>query len=65
MGIGNCFLLKSGFMEKNLKYPVGIQDFEKLRELGYVYADKTPYIRLMTEQPKLYFLSRPRRFIYI
>lgn len=49
-------------MEKNLKYPVGIQDFEKLRELGYVYADKTPYIRLMTEQPKLYFLSRPRRF---
>ena len=26
------------------KYPVGIQTFEKLREKGYLYVDKTQYI---------------------
>ena len=30
--------------QKNIKYPVGIQSFEKLREMGFIYVDKTPYI---------------------
>lgn len=43
-------------------YPIGIQDFRKLREMGYKYVDKTQYVRLMVEYPRYYFLSRPRRF---
>ena len=27
-----------------MKYPIGIQSFEKLREDGYVYVDKTDLI---------------------
>lgn len=49
-------------MASTLKYPVGIQDFEKLRNMGYVYADKTQYLMKMLESPAYYFLSRPRRF---
>jgi Holliday junction resolvase-like predicted endonuclease len=43
--------------------PIGISDFKKLREGGYVYVDKTKYIyRLIKEGSGYYFLSRPRRF---
>jgi hypothetical protein len=43
--------------------PIGISDFKKLREGGYVYVDKTEYIyRLIKEGAGYYFLSRPRRF---
>jgi hypothetical protein len=43
--------------------PIGISDFKKLREGGYVYVDKTEYIyRLIKEGSGYYFLSRPRRF---
>jgi hypothetical protein len=42
---------------------IGISDFKKLREGGYVYVDKTEYIyRLIKEGSGYYFLSRPRRF---
>ena len=45
------------------KYPVGIQTFEDIREGGYLYVDKTPYIVDFCEkQMKYVFLSRPRRF---
>ena len=44
------------------KYPVGVQDFEKLRTEGYVYVDKTPLIYKMISEGGAYFLSRPRRF---
>jgi len=44
------------------KYPIGIQNFQKLREGGFVYVDKTQYIYQLTEQAGYYFLSRPRRF---
>ena len=45
------------------KYPVGIQTFEKLREKGYLYVDKTQYIVDFREKQMSYvFLSRPRRF---
>lgn len=44
------------------KYPIGIQDFEGLRNDGYLYVDKTAIIRDLIEGGKYYFLSRPRRF---
>ena len=45
-----------------MKFPVGIQQFEKLRQGGYVYIDKTKYIYDLVDRGCYYFLSRPRRF---
>ncbi len=45
-----------------MKYPIGIQSFEKLREDGYVYVDKTALIYNLVHDGTIYFLSRPRRF---
>ena len=45
-----------------IKYPIGIQSFEKLREDGYVYVDKTDLIYNLVHGGTIYFLSRPRRF---
>ena len=45
-----------------MKYPIGIQSFEKLREEGYVYVDKTGLIYSLTHEGCVYFLGRPRRF---
>ena len=42
--------------------PIGIQDFEKLRNGNYVYADKTHLIYQLARTSTPYFLSRPRRF---
>jgi hypothetical protein len=42
--------------------PIGIQDFEKLRDSGCVYVDKTAYVWKLVNEPAPYFLSRPRRF---
>ena len=42
-------------------YPVGIQDFEKLRTKGAVYVDKTDLIYKLAQKDYV-FLSRPRRF---
>ena len=42
-------------------YPVGIQDFEKLRQIGAIYVDKTDLIYHLTKKYYV-FLSRPRRF---
>ena len=44
------------------RYPVGIQTFSKIIEEGYVYVDKTSYIRSLLSQGQYIFLSRPRRF---
>ena len=44
------------------KYPIGIQNFQELREGGYVYVDKTQYFHQLVTTGKYYFLSRPRRF---
>ena len=46
----------------NRKLPIGIQDFEDLRQGGYLYVDKTEYIYRLVNSGKPYFLSRPRRF---
>ena len=46
-----------------IRLPIGIQDFEKLREDGFFYIDKTRYIyELVHGEGTAYFLSRPRRF---
>ncbi|NOG31142.1 ATP-binding protein [Halomonas sp. TBZ9] len=44
------------------KLPIGIQTFSDIREDGYYYVDKTPFIEKLVNQNKYYFLSRPRRF---
>ena len=44
------------------KLPIGIQDFVKLREGGYLYVDKTKYLVDLIDSGAVYFLSRPRRF---
>lgn len=46
----------------NKIYPIGIQNFEKLRLGGYFYIDKTALIYKMVKTGSYYFLSRPRRF---
>ena len=45
-----------------MKYPIGIQSFERIIEDGYVYIDKTDLIYSLTHGGSIYFLSRPRRF---
>ena len=45
-----------------MKYPIGIQSFERIIEDGYVYVDKTDLIFRLTHEGSIYFLSRPRRF---
>ena len=45
-----------------MKYPIGIQSFERIREDGYVYVDKTALLYELVSKGKIYFLSRPRRF---
>ena len=45
-----------------MKYPIGMQSFEQIREDGYVYVDKTSLIYDLVKNGKIYFLSRPRRF---
>lgn len=42
--------------------PIGIQDFEKLRNDNYIYVDKTALIYQLARTSSPYFLSRPRRF---
>ena len=44
------------------RYPIGIQNFEQLRNNNCVYIDKTELIYKMTHSDTVYFLSRPRRF---
>ena len=45
-----------------MKYPIGIQTFDKIRKEGYVYIDKTDLIYSLVTEGSIYFLSRPRRF---
>lgn len=49
---------------KNLNIPVGISDFERVRELDYYYVDKTGLIKtlLQGEMDQVTLITRPRRF---
>ena len=50
-------------MEMNSRrYPIGIQNFEQLRNLNRVYVDKTELIYRLIKTDQIYFFSRPRRF---
>lgn len=49
-------------MANRIKYPIGIQTFEKIRKEGYVYIDKTDLIYELVTTGQYYFLARPRRF---
>ena len=48
----------------DLKIPVGISDFTKIRENGYYYIDKTELIcsLLEPEPAEVTLITRPRRF---
>ena len=45
-----------------MKYPIGIQNFEKLIRGKFTYVDKTKMIYRLVDENQYYFLSRPRRF---
>ena len=45
-----------------MKYPIGIQSFDRIREEGYLYVDKTDLVYDLVSKGTIYFLSRPRRF---
>ena len=47
---------------RKMLYPIGIQDFVKIRKDGYVYVDKTDLVYKMVQKGGYYFLIRPRRF---
>jgi len=44
------------------KLPIGIQNLREIRQGGYCYVDKSPFVKALAEGGKHYFLSRPRRF---
>lgn len=49
--------------QKNfVKYPIGIQNFERIRTEGYTYVDKTDMVWELCNRGSYYFLGRPRRF---
>ena len=43
-----------------MKYPIGIQSFDRLIEDGYVYVDKTDMVYSLAKEGAIYFLSRPQ-----
>ena len=45
-----------------MKFPIGMQSFDQIREEGFVYVDKTALVYDLVTNGKIYFLSRPRRF---
>ena len=49
-------------IQSNKIYPIGIQNFEKMRKGGYFYVDKTALVYRLVKTGSYYFLSRPRRF---
>lgn len=50
-------------MEKNIKLPIGIEDFSKIRTEGFYYVDKTRMIQeLLNNWSEVNLFTRPRRF---
>ena len=58
----NTIIVEGGKDMGNRIYPIGIQNFEKIRKEGYVYVDKTALMYKLVKSGSYYFLSRPRRF---
>ena len=44
------------------RFPIGVQDFARIREDGKYYVDKTDLVYRLVSTDSYYFLSRPRRF---
>jgi hypothetical protein len=57
----NCPLINT-YLCGMRKYPIGLQNFRKIREEGFLYIDKTEIIHQLITSGNYYFLSRPRRF---
>lgn len=50
-------------MDRKVKLPIGIEDFEKLRTEGFYYVDKTGLItELLNNWGEVNLFTRPRRF---
>ena len=58
----NTIIVEGGKDMGNRIYPIGIQNFEKIRKEGYVYVDKTALMYKLVKSGSYFFLSRPRRF---
>ena len=61
LSIADCFL--EAFMANTLKLPVGIENFEEIRKLGFYYIDKTRLIeKFLQSWGEVIIFTRPRRF---
>lgn len=50
-------------MNQKLKLPIGIENFQEIRQMGFYYIDKTKLIEQLLEQwGKVNLFTRPRRF---
>lgn len=50
-------------MENERIIPIGIEDFQRIRQGNYYFVDKTPFIRqLLQDGSQVALLTRPRRF---
>ena len=60
----NICSVKGGLGVQELKIPVGVSDFEKIREENYYYIDKSGLIvELLKDRPaEVALITRPRRF---
>ena len=47
LSIADCFF--EAFMANTLKLPVGIENFEEIRKLGFYYIDKTRLIEQLLQ----------------
>ena len=49
--------------DPKLKLPIGIENFQEIRQMGFYYIDKTKLIEQLLEQwGKVNLFTRPRRF---
>ena len=48
--------------KNEIRFPIGIQNFEEIVTENYLYVDKTGYVYDLVNRYKYIFLSRPRRF---
>ncbi|HFC98088.1 MAG TPA: hypothetical protein ENJ40_06485, partial [Thermosulfurimonas dismutans] len=51
-----------GYPRLMRRLPLDTSSFKQIRERGWVYVDKTPWIHRLVTEGICYFLSRPRRF---
>lgn len=50
-------------MRQNIKFPIGIDNFQELIEQNYTFVDKSLFIKeIMNDGAKVILITRPRRF---